>query len=71
MGIAHLDLKVAHKGGEPCPICGSTIGRVPVQNRGTYFCPGCQPLSSGSLIEKLAAAGFEPATKGFVAHCFT
>ncbi|MDH4241724.1 MAG: hypothetical protein OEW48_19360 [Phycisphaerae bacterium] len=31
-------------GGEPCPVCGSTIERVPVQNRGTYFCPRCQPL---------------------------
>jgi formamidopyrimidine-DNA glycosylase len=44
LGTAHSDFKVAHKGGEPCPICGCTIERVPVQNRGTYFCPRCQPL---------------------------
>jgi formamidopyrimidine-DNA glycosylase len=44
LGTAHSDFKVAHKGGEPCPVCGSTIERVPVQNRGTYFCPRCQPL---------------------------
>jgi len=50
LGIAHSDFKVAHKGGEPCPICGSTIERVPVQNRGTCFCPGCQPFGSGPLI---------------------
>ena len=50
LGTAHLDFKVAHKGGEPCPVCGSTIERVPVQNRGTYFCPRCQPLGCGPLI---------------------
>jgi formamidopyrimidine-DNA glycosylase len=50
LGTAHFDFKVAHRGGEPCPICGSTIERVPVQNRGTYFCPRCQPLGCGPLI---------------------
>jgi formamidopyrimidine-DNA glycosylase len=45
LGTAHFDFKVAHKGGEPCPICGSDIERIAVQNRGTYFCPRCQ--SSG------------------------
>jgi len=50
LGTAHFDFKVAHKGGEPCPICGSTIERVLVQNRGTCFCPGCQPLGRGPLI---------------------
>jgi formamidopyrimidine-DNA glycosylase len=50
LGTAHFDFKVAHRGGEPCPVCGSTIERVLVQNRGTYFCPRCQPLSCGPLI---------------------
>jgi formamidopyrimidine-DNA glycosylase len=50
LGTAHFDFKVAHKGGEPCPVCGSTIERVLVQNRGTYFCPRCQLLSRGPLI---------------------
>jgi len=50
LGTAHFDFKVAHRGGEPCPICGSTIERVPVQNRGTYFCPRCQPFGRGPLI---------------------
>ena len=44
LGTAHFDFKVAHKGGEPCPFCGCTIERVPIQNRGSYFCPECQPL---------------------------
>ena len=45
LGRAQCDFKVAHRGGEPCSICGSTIERVPIQNRGSYFCPTCQPLS--------------------------
>ena len=47
LGTAHFDFKVAHKGGEPCPVCGCTIERVPIQNRGSYFCPQCQPFASG------------------------
>jgi formamidopyrimidine-DNA glycosylase len=47
LGAAHFDFKVAHKGGEPCPLCGSTIERCVVQNRGSYFCSSCQPLKPG------------------------
>ncbi|OGN96810.1 MAG: DNA-formamidopyrimidine glycosylase [Chloroflexi bacterium RBG_13_51_36] len=43
LGTAHFNFKVAHKGGEPCPVCGNPIERIAVQNRGTYFCPRCQP----------------------------
>jgi formamidopyrimidine-DNA glycosylase len=50
LGTAHSDFKVAHRGGEPCPICGCTIERILVQNRGTYFCPRCQPSGCGPLI---------------------
>jgi formamidopyrimidine-DNA glycosylase len=50
LGTAHFDFKVAHKRGEPCPVCGSTIEWVLVQNRGTCFCPRCQPFGSGPLI---------------------
>jgi formamidopyrimidine-DNA glycosylase len=50
LGTAHFDFKVAHRGGEPCPVCGTAIERVLVQNRGTYFCPRCQALSFGLLI---------------------
>ena len=50
LGTADFDFKVAHRGGEPCPICGSTIERLPVQSRGTCFCPRCQPFGSGPLI---------------------
>ena len=50
MGTAHFDFKVAHRGGELCPVCGGTIERCVVQNRGSYFCPRCQPLGSRPLI---------------------
>ncbi len=44
LGTAHFGFKVAHRGGELCPVCGGTIQRIVVQNRGTYFCSRCQPL---------------------------
>ena len=42
-GTAHMEFKVAHRGGKPCPACGMPIQRIPVRNRGSYFCPKCQP----------------------------
>lgn len=42
-GAAHLGFKVAHRGGQPCPRCGTLIQRIPLRGRGTYFCPLCQP----------------------------
>jgi formamidopyrimidine-DNA glycosylase len=50
LGTAHFNFKVAHRGGELCPVCGSLIERCLVQNRGTYFCPRCQPLCSGGPL---------------------
>jgi len=41
-GTAHSEFKVAHRGGQPCPRCGTPIERITVRNRGTYFCPECQ-----------------------------
>ena len=52
LGTAHSDFKVAHRGGEPCPVCGSTIERAVVQNRGTYFCPRCQPSACCPLTQR-------------------
>lgn len=43
LGTAHSHFKVAHRGGEPCPVCGTPIQRLPIRNRGSYFCPKCQP----------------------------
>ena len=43
LGTAHFGFKVAHRGGKTCPVCGTAIQRVVVRNRGSYFCPRCQP----------------------------
>ncbi len=43
-GSAHLEFQVAHRKGQPCS-CGCVIERITVQQRGTFFCPHCQPLS--------------------------
>jgi formamidopyrimidine-DNA glycosylase len=29
---------------DPCPRCGTSISRMTVSGRGTYFCPQCQPV---------------------------
>ena len=44
IGTAHFQFRVAHRGGEPCPVCGTHLQRIPIRNRGSYFCPKCQPL---------------------------
>jgi len=36
-------LKVYRRTGEPCLRCGRPISRIVVGQRGTHFCPGCQP----------------------------
>ena len=43
LGTAHFQFRVAHRGGKPCPVCGTPIERIPIRNRGSYFCPECQP----------------------------
>jgi formamidopyrimidine-DNA glycosylase len=42
-GTAHFQFKVAHRRGETCPVCDTPIQRLPIRNRGSYFCPNCQP----------------------------
>jgi len=42
LGTAHFNFRVAHRGGRPCPICGTSIQRLAIRNRGSYFCPNCQ-----------------------------
>lgn len=34
---------VYDRAGEPCPSCGAPIQRIVQGNRGTWFCPRCQP----------------------------
>lgn len=35
-------LKVYDREGEPCRVCGTTIRKLRVAQRGTYYCPRCQ-----------------------------
>ena len=46
-GRAHIAFKVAHRRNEKCRRCGVPIERMVIQQRGTYFCPGCQPETTG------------------------
>jgi formamidopyrimidine-DNA glycosylase len=41
-GTAHWQFQVAHRRGESCPVCGTTLKRIVVRQRGSYFCPNCQ-----------------------------
>jgi formamidopyrimidine-DNA glycosylase len=36
--------RVYDRAGQPCPVCGATIKRILVGQRGTHFCPRCQRL---------------------------
>ena len=36
--------RVYQRTGEPCPVCGTSIVRITVGQRGTHFCPHCQPV---------------------------
>jgi formamidopyrimidine-DNA glycosylase len=35
--------RVYQRTGEPCPVCGTPIARIIVGQRGTHYCPHCQP----------------------------
>jgi len=38
--------RVYQRTGEPCPVCGTPVRRIVVGQRGTHFCPTCQPPTS-------------------------
>jgi len=40
-------LQVHRRGGQPCPVCGTSISEITAQRRITSFCRRCQP---GSLV---------------------
>ena len=39
--------RVYQRTGQPCPLCGTPVERILVGQRGTHYCPVCQPLSDG------------------------
>jgi len=44
--------KVYGKNGQKCTICGKVIEKIQVGQRGTHFCPTCQPISHPQLGDK-------------------
>ena len=49
VGTAHFRFQVAHYlNGKFCSACGTPIQRIPIRNRGSYFCPKCQPLKGAA-----------------------
>lgn len=56
--------RVYQRTGQPCPTCGTPIERMVIGQRGTHFCPSCQPLETGrsgqvsnSIAQKHRIAG--------------
>ena len=35
--------RVYQRTGKPCPVCGTPVERIVVGQRGTHYCPSCQP----------------------------
>lgn len=44
--------RVYDQNGQPCKKCGTIIEKIVVGQRGTHFCPGCQPWPDGFPLEK-------------------
>ena len=38
--------RVYQRTGQPCPVCGTTIDRIVLRQRGTHYCPSCQSEKS-------------------------
>lgn len=45
-------LAVYGRAGKACPRCAATVERIVVAQRGTHFCPRCQPARSGPVRKK-------------------
>jgi len=48
-GKAQNDFFVYDRTGEPCRACGAPIEKIRVAQRGTHFCPACQPVPAASM----------------------
>jgi formamidopyrimidine-DNA glycosylase len=55
--------RVHARRGEPCPRCGTPIEKTIVAQRGTYFCPVCQPLSRTAPLESEGRSGQAPSAE--------
>lgn len=45
-GSFQEEFHVFRRTGQPCPTCGCTVERIVIGQRGTHFCPNCQPLDN-------------------------
>jgi formamidopyrimidine-DNA glycosylase len=43
-GQNQFSFRVYQRSGEPCPKCGTSIKRISLGGRGTFFCPKCQKI---------------------------
>lgn len=43
-GSFQLMMAVYGRAGKPCPVCGQPVQRIVIGQRGTHFCPVCQPF---------------------------
>ncbi len=50
-GDMYDELQVFDRTSEPCPRCSTPIRKVAVAQRGTHFCPVCQPEPAGVTLE--------------------
>ncbi|MEW8978132.1 MAG: bifunctional DNA-formamidopyrimidine glycosylase/DNA-(apurinic or apyrimidinic site) lyase [Symbiobacterium sp.] len=50
-GDMYDELQVFDRAGQPCPVCGTPIEKVTVAQRGTHFCPRCQPVPEGVALK--------------------
>ncbi len=46
--------RVYQRTGQPCPVCGTPVARILVGQRGTHFCPTCQPESGLNDVERVS-----------------
>lgn len=49
-GEAQHHFLVYDRAGQPCLRCGTIIEKIRVAQRGTHFCPRCQPLTGGRRL---------------------
>lgn len=47
LGESQRHFFVYGREGEPCRVCGAPIHKIRVAQRGTHFCPVCQPAAPG------------------------
>lgn len=50
--------------GSPCPVCGTPVERVVVVQRGTTFCPRCQPFLPTTAASRSGSSGSSGSSTG-------